>query len=117
MAMSFKYNKNANIGRAVTKIVGTLIALWVGGTIITEIGEVMNCTSSPFYEGLNLIGWTITDSVVDGGAGNIWCNGSALTDGATYNNVVTDTSGSGILAVIGIIGIASVALEFISIKF
>lgn len=94
MALSLKYNKNANIGRAVTKIVGTLIALWVGGTIVTEVGDVMNGTSSPFYEGLTLIGWTVDST-----------------------NTITDTSGSGILAVIGIIGIASVVLEFVTIRY
>ena len=89
-----KMRKGVNIQRVVTKLVATLIALWAGGVIVTEIGSVMNGTTSPFYKGLTLIGWTV-DS----------------------DSTITATSGSGILAVIGIIGIASVVLEFVQFNF
>lgn len=88
----FKFRKNFNIGRVISKLAATVISLWVGGTIVTEIGNVMNGTTSSFYQGLTLIGWTVT------------------------NNQIVDTSDSGVLAVIGIIGIASIALEFVEFK-
>lgn len=81
-----------NIGKVVAKVTSTVLALFVGGTIMVELGKVMNGTTSPFYQGLTLIGWEVTDGTI------------------------TDTSGSGILAVIGIIGIASIVMEFVQIK-
>lgn len=90
---SFRYRRGVNIPRTVGKIAGTILALYVGGTIITEIGNVMNGTTSPFYKGLTLIGWTVSDT-----------------------GQITSTSGSGILAVIGIVGIASIVMEFVEIR-
>ena len=82
--------RSVNINRVVSKLVNVIIALYVGGTIVTELGNVMNGTSSAFYQGLTLIGWTVTDGTI------------------------TATTGSGILSVIGIVGIASVVTEFVS---
>lgn len=89
-----RFNKNYNIGRVVTKIAVTVISLWVGGLVINVLGGVMNGTSSPFYKGLQLIGWTVDSST----------------------NTITDYSGAGILAVVGLLGIASVVMEFVEIK-
>lgn len=86
--------KGINIGRVVTKVVVTIIALYVGGTIVNEVGNVMNSTQSPMYTGLKLIGWTVD-----------------------ANGTITDTSGSGILSVIGIIGIAAIVMEFVQISW
>lgn len=89
-----RFNKNYNIGRVVTKIAVTVISLWVGGLVINVLGGVMNGTSSPFYKGLQLIGWTVDSST----------------------NTITDYSGAGILAVVGLLGIASIVMEFVEIK-
>jgi len=86
--------RGVNIGRVVTKIVSTVLALFVGGTIMIEIGNVMNGTTSPFYKGLTLSGWTVDQT-----------------------GTITSTAGSGILAVIGIIGIAAIVMEFVSISW
>jgi hypothetical protein len=92
--MKVKWKKNVNIGRVVAKIVSTVLALYVGGTIMIEIGNVMNGTTSPFYKGLALIGWTVDAT-----------------------GTITSTAGSGILAVIGIIGIATIVMEFVNVSF
>jgi hypothetical protein len=86
-----RFNRDFNINRVVKRLVYTILALYVGGTIITTFGSVMNGTSSPFYQGLSLVGWTVN----------------------TTTNTITSTSGAGVLAVVGIIGIASVVLEFV----
>ena len=110
MAMKISRKKNVNIGRVVTKVVATVIALYVGGTIMTELGSVMNGTASPFYKGLSLIGWTVT--TVTNATSTSSC---ALNDGGgnTINNCITSVSGSGILAVIGIVAIATIVTEFV----
>lgn len=90
MAFRISRKRNINIGKVVTKVVATVIALYVGGTIMTELGNVMNGTTSPFYSGLTLIGWTVNTS-----------------------GTITATTGSGILAVIGIVAIASIVTEFV----
>lgn len=88
--MAMKFNRNFDIGRIVKRLVYVILALYVGGTIITTFGDVMNGTTSPFYTGLSLIGWTVS------------------------SNTITNTSGAGVLAVVGIIGIAGVVMEFVS---
>lgn len=113
MRISLKHG--INIGRVVAKIVGVVIALYVGGTVMTTFGTAMNCTSSPMYSGLTLIGWTVASTVTNTNATvNEGC-WSTLGAG-TFYNVITGVSGSGVLAVIGIIGIASIVMEFVSFK-
>lgn len=107
--MAMKFNRNFDIGRVVKRLVYVILALYVGGTIISVFGDVMNCTTSPFYDGVSLIGWTLTD-YASGGAGDV-C--SALSNTTPYTNVITSVSGSGVLAVVGIIGIAGVVMEFV----
>ncbi len=85
-----RFNRNFDVNRVVKRLVQTVLALYVGGTIMTTFGTVMNGTTSPFYTGLTLIGWTVTD------------------------NTITATSGSGVLAVVGIIAIAQIVTEFIN---
>lgn len=103
-----RFNRRFNINRVVKRLVYTVLALYVGGTIMTTFGTVMNCTDSVFYEGLTLIGWTVTDSYVRNAS---QC--SSQTAG-TFNNVITSVSGSGVLAVVGIIAIAQIVTEFVS---
>ena len=108
-------NRNFNINRVVSKLIYTVLALYVGGTIMVTFGAVMNCTNSPFYQGLSLIGWTVSSSLtVVNSTVPTTCNtaNSNLVAG-TYSGVITATSGSGVLAVLGIIAIAGVVLEFI----
>lgn len=85
-----RFNRAFNVNRVVKRLVRSVLALYVGGTIMTVFGDVMNGTSSPFYSGLSLIGWTVT------------------------SNEITATSGSGVLAVVGIIAIAQIITEFIT---
>ena len=72
------FNKNYSINRVVRRIIYTLLSLWIGGELLDAIGDTMNGTSSPFYQGLTLIGWTVDST-----------------------NTITATSGTGILTVVG----------------
>jgi hypothetical protein len=115
-----KAKKNVNIMRVVGKLFATLLGLWVGGTLISNLGTVMKCTASPFYTGLNLIGWTVLDAFVPNSAVGeaAGCNSTTYfaSTAATYNGVVTATTGSGILGIIGLVGVASIILEFVYFK-
>lgn len=86
--------RGIDVGEVVKKIVKAVLSLYVRGTILIQLGLVMNGTTSPFYTGLKLIGWTVSTS-----------------------GQITDTTGSGILAVVGIIAIASVVLEFVEFSW
>lgn len=115
-----RYRRGVNIGRVVAKIAGTILSLYVGGAIVTEIGKTMTNTSSPFYKGLTLIGWTVGANPMYNAS--TYCNtcstgcvGTTATT-AVGSTCITSTSGSGILAVIGIIGIASIIMEFVEIR-
>lgn len=85
--------RKPNISRVVVKIVGVVLALWVGGEIMTQIGNTMTNTCSPFFTGFSLIGWAVNAT-----------------------NCITATNGTGVLGVIGLIGIASVILEFVKFR-
>lgn len=118
------FNKNISIGRVVGKIAATIIALYVGGTIVNEVGAVMNNTESPFYQGLSLIGWTIGDYPTNGTDFMATCTWVSSSNHANYlggttspgANCITAVSGSGILAVVGIIGIAAIVMEFVRFR-
>lgn len=101
--MAVRFNQNFDIGRVVKRLVYTILALYVGGTIMTVFGNVMNATSSPFYSGLQLIGWSVGNAALKGT--------STLSD-----NTIYATTGTGVLSVIGIIGIAGVVMEFVSFR-
>jgi len=120
--VSLKRKPNIKVGRVAAKIAGTLVALYAGGTVITELGEAMRCTHSPFYQGLSLLGWTIEDNVVVNASHSTVgaCNTTTALNGVsagTYNNLISDAQGSGILAIVGIIGLASIVMEFVTLKF
>ena len=100
--------KSINIPRVVGKTAGVIIALYVGNEIINQIGSIINCTQGPFNNGFKLIGWTIENSVNTSAT----CTGLSLPNPA--NNLVTDVSGAGVLSVIGVVGIASIVLEFVN---
>lgn len=83
--------RDYNVGRIVSKLIAGIIALYTGTIIIEELGKVMNGTTSQYYRGLSLIGWSID------------------------NNTITSTNSSGIILVIGVVTIASVVMEFVRI--
>ena len=119
MARRFTFKrKKVNVPRVVSKVVGVLLALYVGGTIVNEIGNVLVNTSSPFYKGLTLIGWTVGDTPTNGTDFCSSCVQGCTISGTSpgYTSCITSTSGSGILAVVGIIGIASVVTEFVELR-
>jgi hypothetical protein len=107
--------RNIKIGRVVTKIVIVVLSLYVGGTILTEIGNVIANTTSPFYVGLTLIGYTVgsvQNNVTDFAP---TCGGTITSAQADpgISTCVTATDGTGILTVVGLVGIASVIMEFV----
>ena len=100
---SIRKRQGINIPRVVSKVAGTIIALYAGGYVITTLGDVMNGSCSPFYKGLKLIGWSV---------GTHLCTDTS----ASNANTIYSTSGSGVLAVVGIIGVASIVLEFVEFR-
>ena len=117
---SYRFRRNVNIPRVVAKIVGTVLALYVGGTIMTELGSIMINTSSVFHRGFTLIGWTVGSTPTNGSNYPPSCgavaNASITSAPTSVSNCITATSGAGLLSVIGIIGIASIVMEFVEFR-
>lgn len=118
MAFKVRAKKGVKINRVITKIVITVLGLYVGGTIMSSIGGILKCTANPFNSGMALIGYTVKDNAFVNTTGSTYaaCNSTAypqLGTGVTVNGLITDVNGTGILAVIGIVGIASVVTEFV----
>lgn len=186
MAVRFKKN-GINVGRIATKIVATIIAMYVGGYLVTIVSTTLLGTCSPFYKGLSLFGWSVGDNttaiaahatetaiavageahtmLVDVAttlnnvpviavtevandsvaldASNWSLSGNAVTlleeafnnteltvdytysgwGAATiidtchgYSTILYDVSAAGLLAVVGLVGVASIVMEFIEFK-
>ena len=116
MAKRFKvgFKKKINIPRVVAKVSGVIIALYIGNEIINQIGSIVNGSQGPFNQGFKLIGWTVGGGLTNGTAGSYYADCISGTIVATQpTNCVTAVSGAGILAVIGVIGIASIVMEFV----
>jgi hypothetical protein len=113
-------NKQVNIGRVVTKIVVTILSMYVGGALLTSIGAVVNQQCSQMYGGLTIIGWTVgtcTNATPYNVSGGCW--GTALVDGGCRSNpntVLSVAGNGGLLVIVAIIGIASLTLEFVNVK-
>lgn len=109
--MAMKFNRNFDVSHIVKRLVYTILSLYVGGVILTVFGTVMNCTSSGFYSGLSLIGWTVANAVTN--ATCLAWEDSAVT-AAGINNTITGVTSGGVLSVVGIIAIAGIVMEFVS---
>lgn len=102
--------KGVNINRVVRKIVYTVLALWIGGFIVQTVADTMLGYCSPFFQGFSLFGWKVGNSS-DASAVTI---ANSCTDS---NYILYDVSQAGILVIVGIVGIASVVMEFVNISY
>lgn len=114
MAFRISRRKKVSVMRVGMKVIGTVLGLYVSGYGLEIVGQIMMNQSSPFFEGLALIGWTVSDSV----------NGTATSCGAGHtgcdsciSNCVTSTNGTGILSVIGLLAIVWILFEFVEVRF
>lgn len=122
MAFRMKMKKDVSVKRVVTKIAVTVLTLYVGGTILNSIGDVLLFTESPFYTGLTLIGWEVGDVPLYTATNySTDCANSSVsalqTPPGLSETCVTSTSGTGILTVVGLVAIASIVMEFVDFKF
>lgn len=85
---TIRLNKNINMSRIMIKIVILMILLYMGETVITETGRILNGTTNPLYQGLGLIGWTVDE-----------------------NGTITGTNTSGILAMAALLLILLIITE------
>ena len=121
----FKGMANVNVWRVVIKVIIVLVALWGGGIALDAIGDSIANTTSPFYQGLSIIGYTVGAPVLNastwytecGGDGNtsVYQGGTTTATEPDITTCVTDTSGSGILAVVGIFAIIAIVSEFVRV--
>lgn len=93
MAFKVRIRKNVNVTGVIVRVVATLIALYAGAIMLDVMGSIINGTTSPLYVGLKLIGYTVSST-----------------------GAVTATNGTGIMAIIGLAGIASVVMQFVEFK-
>ena len=76
--------------RILFKLIIGAMALYTGNHILESIGKIINGTTSPFYSGLTLIGWSVTEE-----------------------GTIHGTSSTGFIALTGLILIVLVIAEFI----
>lgn len=106
-----RFNRKVNIGRVIGKIVTSVLVLWVGSMAISAVAVAMNCTNGVFQTGMTFIGLGETTSPVAGGFN---CTQSVGAPAGTYLDGTVSTTG--ILSIIGIVAVASIVMEFVTIK-
>lgn len=112
MAFRIRRKRNINAMKVGIKVGTTVLGLYAGGYFLSTLGTVMNGTASPFYKGVTLIGWTTGDNAF-GTYDSCFTNSS---NSGGISNCITATSGTGILAIIGVIAIAFLIFEFIDFR-
>lgn len=96
MAFSIRRNRKVNVMGVVRKMAYTILGLFVGAFLLDAIGDIVVAQNlaSGLWQGATVIGWTVNAS-----------------------NQVTATSGTGILALVGVIGFLSILMEFVTVRF
>lgn len=114
MAFRVRFRKGGaiNTKRVVGKIATTLLVLYVGGYFLTILGTTMEGTCSPFYSGLSLLGWLSGNNVTAVADAN-FADSDIVSGCLNSNNILYNTSNSGIMTVVGLLAIGSVVLEFV----
>ncbi len=111
--MAVEFNKNFNISRLIKKIIYLVVGLLVGGLVLSAFIEAFRGYCSVFFNGLNILGVNITTETVYSIG-----NDPALQSGCTGSSYVIGATGnldSGILTVVGIIGVAVILMtEFVN---
>jgi len=79
---------NGGIIRAVVEIVIVLAGLYAGGSALTAMGTMMNGTSSPFYNGLGIIGGTVGNHFVNASSGTVQQTDVTIRDIHTGNKPI-----------------------------
>lgn len=105
--------RKVNVMRVAAKLVGSILGLYIAGYLVNTLGSVLNNTASQFYRGFTMIGWTLEDhynATFDN------CQAQTTTNEVLIRDCITDYSSSGILAIVGLVAIASVVFEFVSVK-
>ncbi len=110
--MAVEFNKNFNISRLIKKIIYLVVGLLVGGLVLSAFIEAFRGYCSVFFNGLNILGVNITTGVTyDVGT-------PAIQSGCSTSSYVIGNTGnlnSGILTVVGIIGVAVILMtEFVN---
>lgn len=94
-----------------------IVVLYVGGTMMSELGETINGSESGLYQGFTLIGWTVGDyPMFDAENFSTSCSNPAAGNAGTTSPgsyCVTDVSTGGVVTIVGLIAIAAVLLQFV----
>ena len=98
----FSARKKINISGVITKIAVTIIALWVGGEIITKVAEAIGNATTPFHKGFTLIGFNEQTSQCTDTTSSLCLNGTVST--------------TGILSVVGLVAMASIIMDFVNVR-
>jgi hypothetical protein len=113
MAFKAKWKKKHNIAVIGKNIISTVIVLFAVGYAINAIGTAFLGYCSPMWNGLNLIGWQMTNGTNYAGTPTIQSGCSTSTQAIVLSGV----NGSGILMIFSIIAIIGILTNFIDISF
>jgi hypothetical protein len=116
--MAVKFNQSFNVNRLIKKLIYLVVGLLVGGLILSAFIDAFRGYCSVFFNGLNILGVNITTSSTYGSQTQADVANVTLQSSCTESNYIIGSSGNlntGILTVVGIIGVAGILMtEFVS---
>jgi hypothetical protein len=109
--MAVKFNRQFNVNRLIKRIMYLIVGLLVGGLILSAFVNAFRGYCSVLFNGLSILGVNIT-------TGTIYNQTvPTLQSGCSTSSYVIGASGnlnSGILTVVGVIGVAGIVMgEFV----
>ena len=91
MARTLRFKKKVDINKVTTKIVVLAITLWVAGLILHSVADAMKGTTPIFAKAYALLGFVLDSN----------------------NTITGQINPTGFMTIIGVVGVASIILEFV----
>ena len=108
--MALRFNKGFNINRLIKRIITLIIGLLVGGLVLSAFINAFRGYCSVLFAGLSILGVNVS-------AGSTYAGTPTIQTGCATSNYVIGSTGnlnSGILTVVGVIGVAGIIMtEFV----
>jgi len=117
--MALRFNKSFNINRLIKRIIGLIIGLLVGGLVLSAFIDAFRGYCSVLFGGLGILGVNLTAPYGNQTWSQIGCRSAdwgvaGVLSGNSYTIGMIGNLNSGILTVVGVIGVATIVMtEFV----
>lgn len=115
MARRFRmrFKKNVSVKSGIKYLASVILTLYIGGMFLLYLSRTMIGKCSPFFTGLQLLGWKVGSNATATAAG---VNAGPECEGGV-NYILYDISDAGVLVVVGLVAVGAVLFKFIDMRW